>query len=334
MPEGEARPAPTVKHGERRLSEEPAFGLDPGLVANMTAAYGPVVGAWFDALPSLVGALASRWSLEHVRPLRAGYAGFSVLLEGQSLEHGPVVVKLVPPQEDGQDREAVTLAAWHGAGAVRLLDRDVERQALLLRRLTPGTPLDVTSLDDDDATRALAEVAARLAVPPTPEVAALLPDLSIWGEELETYVHTYGPLGPIAHDLVDAARGLLDRLLATAPEPVLLHGDLHHDNVLRDGDAWVAIDPKGYVGDAASEPSQMFFNPVPYVRPLGAAALAELVDRRLAGWARWSDLDPARVRDWAVVKSVLSDVWSVEDLGQADGLASRVARELLAREGG
>jgi streptomycin 6-kinase len=257
-----------------------------------------------------------------------------VILEARSAVHGAVVVKVVPPQEDGQDREAVTLTAWQGVGAVRLLDRDVEHQALLLRRLTPGTALDPAKLGDDAATRVLVDVASRLAVPPTAEVAAALPDIGIWGEDLDAYLVTYGASGPIDLELIWTAQRVLDRLLSTAPEPVLLHGDLHHDNVLRDGDAWVAIDPKGYVGDAASEPSQMFSNPQPYVRPLGTSALAELAERRLEVWAQRSDLDPWRVRGWAVVKSVLSDVWSVEDHERVDGLPSRVAWGLLASEGG
>jgi streptomycin 6-kinase len=320
---------PTSGQGGSELIE-----LNPSLVANLNNAHGPAVGAWLDALPALVAGLASVWGLREIRPLASRYSGYSVILEARSAEHGPVVVKLVPPQEDGQDREALTLTAWDGRGAVRLVERDIERQALLLSRLLPGTPLDPTQLGDDTATRALAEVGARLAVQPTAEVAARLPGVGIWGEDFDAYLATYGSGGPIDHDLVGTARRLLTELLATAPEPVLLHGDLHHDNVLRDGDAWVAIDPKGYIGDPACEPSQTFANPRPYVRPMGASALTEHVERRLACWSACSALDMGRVRDWAVVKCVLSDVWSVEDHDRVDGLPSRVAWELLARDRG
>jgi streptomycin 6-kinase len=315
------------RHGERQLND-----LDPALVAQLREAYGPEVDNWLDALPTLVAEVSQAWGLTDVHSLTTEYVGFSVVLQGHSTQHGNVVVKLVPPGEDGQQREAATLTAWNGRGAVRLLGHDVDRRALLLKRLSPGTPLDVT--DDDRATRVIAEVAAGLAVPPTTATLQQLPGLSIWTNDLDAYVATYGVRGPIDDRLIQIARERLDRLLSTAYEPVLLHGDLHHDNVLRDGDDWVAIDPKGYVGDAASEPGQMFFNPIPYVRPLSPDALAGLVERRLDAWARFSSLDPTRVRDWAFVKCVVSDVWSLEDDGVLDGLPSRVGWEILAAERG
>jgi streptomycin 6-kinase len=330
-PEAEAGLGPTDEHGGSRLS---AGLLDPGLIARLQDVHGPEVGAWIDSLPSLVADLAGRWDLTGVTRLVSGYAGYSVVLEGRSSQYGLVVVKLAPPEDEAQDREAVALTAWQGRGAVRVLGHDLADGALILQRLAPGRPLDPASQGDDSTTRALIAVAARLAVVPTPEVAALLPGLDTWASDLHTYAATYGAFGPVSQGLVDAARSRLDRLLATTEESVVLHGDLHHDNVQRDGDSWVAIDPHGYVGDPASEPAQMLFNPMPYVRPLSASALAALAERRLSAWAAESGLDPGRVRDWAVVKCVVSDVWSAEDHGGIDGLPTRVAAALLAGERG
>src|SRR5207342_152298 len=152
----------------------------------------------------------------------------------------------------------------------------------LLERLAPGEVLGASDETDDQATRVIAEVAARLAVAPPTAAARELPGLDEWADDLGAYVHTYGRSGPIDADLVHTARRVIDRLLETAPPGVLLHGDLHHDNVLLSAQTWVAIDPKGYVGDPASEPGQMFLNPMPYVRPQPDAALQGMVERRLA----------------------------------------------------
>ena len=304
----------------------------PALAVRLRDVYGPDVDAWLDEVPATVAELSNDWGLTDVGPIASDYIGVSVVLQGRSALHGDVVLKLVPPDGEARVYEASALAAWNGRGAVRLLERDAHRRALLLERLAPGEVLDATDETDDDATRALAEVAARLAVAPPGEVTGELPGLDDWAEDLGAYVQTYGSSGPVDADLVQTARRLIDRLLETAPPGVLLHGDLHHDNVLRSGRTWVAIDPKGYVGDPASEPGQMFFNPTPYVRPRPDAALQSLVERRLAAWARFSSLDPTRVHQWAFVKAVVSDVWSVEEGGEPDGLPTRVARALLTAD--
>jgi streptomycin 6-kinase len=301
--------------------------VDPALVRQLRAVYGVEIDPWLEALPTTIEVLSSEWGLTDVRPIDSQYIGVSVVLQGKSVS-GDVVLKLVPPAGDSQPREVAALQGWNGRGAVRLLEQDVHRGALLLERLAPGDVLAVTDETDDEATRVIADVASRLAVTAIPEVARQLPGLEVWTDDLMSYAQTYGQSGPIDADLIDTARSLIDHLLETAPQPVLLHGDLHHDNVLSTPDGWVAIDPKGYVGDPAAEVGQMFFNPIPYVRPLSDDALQGLVERRLDAWARFSDLDPDRVRRWAFVKAVVSDVWSVEDEGEADGLPARVAHAL------
>jgi streptomycin 6-kinase len=59
------------------------------------------------------------------------------------------------------------------------------------------------------------------------------------------------------------ARLLRDDLLKTLDKEVLLHGDLHHDNILQNGDDWMVIDPKGMIGDPAFEIAAFIRNPIP-----------------------------------------------------------------------
>lgn len=48
-------------------------------------------------------------------------------------------------------------------------------------------------------------------------------------------------------------RKLKDELLAVNAPLVLLHGDLHHDNVIQNKDEWLAIDPHGVIGHPVNE---------------------------------------------------------------------------------
>ena len=54
------------------------------------------------------------------------------------------------------------------------------------------------------------------------------------------------------------ARDIRNQLLATALDPVLLHGDLHHENIIKHGDNWVVIDSKAVTGNPAYEPSYIY----------------------------------------------------------------------------
>jgi streptomycin 6-kinase len=91
---------------------------------------------------------------------------------------------------------------------------------------------------------------------------------------------------------------------------VLLHGDLHHDHVLASARGWLAIDPKGVIGERSYEVANLLGNPCPH---------GELVhdrDRmlRLASvYAENLGLDAARILAFALAHAGLSATWSIED---------------------
>jgi streptomycin 6-kinase len=132
----------------------------------------------------------------------------------------------------------------------------------------------------------------------------------------------------VAADLTARAAHALEHLLATAAAPVLCHGDLHHANVLRDGDGWVAIDPHGVWGEPALDAGTALHNP-----PAPWADLPDLprrLDRRVALLADGLGVPPERTRAWGLVSAVVGLVWTAEDHGRADrhqaALAAALAR--------
>ena len=111
---------------------------------------------------------------------------------------------------------------------------------------------------------------------------------------------------------------------------MLLHGDLHHENILRSGDEWRAIDPKGLVGDPGYEVGAIFYNPMPKI--FNVPNLAQLLARRIDQLADELAMDRARVRGWALAQCVLSAWWSVEDDQSLDPPSGVLAcAEILAK---
>jgi len=159
-----------------------------------------------------------------------------------------------------------------------------------------------------------------------------MPDALTQAAAFDGYATAHGHSGPLPIDLVVRAGGLMRELCASATERVVLHGDLHHDNILRaTREPWLAIDPHGIVGDPGYEVGALLFNPDPDNRD---DALTALVPSRIEQLADELVMPVDRVVAWGFVKAVMSDVWSAEDWPAAASPISRaldVARLLLPR---
>ncbi|MEQ9115235.1 MAG: aminoglycoside phosphotransferase family protein [Rickettsiales bacterium] len=70
------------------------------------------------------------------------------------------------------------------------------------------------------------------------------------------------PDKPISSDMINKAKNLFIHLVQTQKNLKLLHGDLHHYNILKNKDGWVAIDPKGIVGELEYEVGAFLRNPI------------------------------------------------------------------------
>ncbi len=217
----------------------------------------------------------------------------------------PMVLK-VPRPDDDEANGAVVLRHYDGHGAVRVLD--VMDGGMLLERLAPGEPLRalVRAGRDDAATAVICDVAAALhrSGPPTDGH----PRIEDWGRGFGRYRRLRDRT--VAGPLVDRAEAVFRDLAASQGGRRLLHGDLQHYNILRDEErGWVAIDPKGVLGEAAYEMGAALRNAM---GGRGRCADPGTVDRRGGIRAERLALERARILGWAYAQAVLSAIWSVE----------------------
>jgi streptomycin 6-kinase len=190
-----------------------------------------------------------------------------------------------------------------------------EGDALLMERATGDASLAAMAHGgrDDEASRILCEVAARLHAPRPRPPRTLVP-LARWFAALAPAAARHG--GVLAR--ADAAA----RALLGAPrDVVVLHGDLHHGNVVDAGNerGWLAIDPKGLVGERGYEFANVFCNPD------RATATAEgRLARQAHVIAQAAGLERVRLLEWVLAYAGLSAAWSLED-GDDPALALHVA---------
>jgi streptomycin 6-kinase len=223
---------------------------------------------------------------------------------------GETDVVLKVPNPDSDETNAFTaLLHFGGSGAVRVLEHD--SGAMLLDRAMPGQHLTdlVVAGRDDEATAVLCDVVAALHRPDlADDVADRFPGIEDWGSELVSYRNDTGII-PVS--LVERAIAVFAELAGSQGPRRLLHGDLHHDNILYDDRrGWFAIDPKGVVGESAYEIGAALRNPT---SDPARFAVRAIIERRIAIVRERLGFDPQRVLRWAFAQGVLSAVWRVAD---------------------
>lgn len=264
---------------------------------------------WLQALPGRLQRLCDLWSLRlgpHFPGIRINYVARAWRADGRSC------VLKVSRFVDETTNEIAALRQWDGDGAVRLLAGDPAQGALLLEALDPGTMLVEVARSDDDAATTIAAGLLRQLWRPRARVTSGanggLRTLASWcaAYDCNRAALLRGDRGfPAA--LFQRADALRAELLASTTNPVILHGDLHHYNILRAQRApWLAIDPKGLYGDRCFDVCQFLRNP-------DGDAPPPVNRRRLDIFCAELGLDRPRTRDWCFVHAVLDACWDYED---------------------
>ena len=249
---------------------------------------------------TLISELSQKCNLKDLVP--APDLSYNYILLGKQNEL-PIVLKLSSDRST-IEKEARALLAFQGHGTVKLLEEDSAHGALLLQRLTPGTSLKSFFPDrDDQAIHIACQVMETLHQAPLPENHTF-PHVKEWLEILDQS-------WDIPESLLTQGRTWRDELLSTQGPPILLHGDLHHDNILNHGTKWIAIDPKGVIGERAYEVCAFLRNPLPTI--LNHPHLNDLTAARIDLFSTQLNIDPKRLWMWHFVQCILAACWMLED---------------------
>lgn len=311
--------------------------VPPALATTAARHWGAAGTRWVQGLPAVVAGLVRDWDL-HVGGLFA--LAHHWVAAVSTADGAPAVLKVGLPRADYPGPEAAALSAFAGRGAARLLRADLDRGALLLERVVPGTPAAaLVPGRDAEATAAFVDVARRLRVPVPP--GCPLPDLSDRLADLAAHLDRSPAGAPqvLPRDLVERAQRVSADLLASAPRRAVLHADLHHDNLLHEvrhevpheHDRWLAIDPHGVVGDPGYEVGAWLYNPLGPVPGVDEDVLLRLLPARLEQLADGLGEPLDRVAAWGFVQAVLSGVWDVQVRPAPHPRTLAVARALAPR---
>jgi streptomycin 6-kinase len=222
----------------------------------------------------------------------------------------PVVLK-VTKREGDEWHSGEILRAFNGHGVARVYEH--VPGAVLLERLRPGNSLAEIALSgrDTEATNILAGVIQQMCTSGRETSGVWTTSANVWDWAKAFERHIASGDDHVPRQLIDSAHRLYSDLCASQRAPWLLHGDLHHYNVLFDSErGWLAIDPKGVLGEVEYEVGAVLRNPVE--RPELFTAHAT-IERRTKQFTEKLNLDYERVLAWGFAQAVLSAIWDIED---------------------
>ncbi|MET9338388.1 aminoglycoside phosphotransferase family protein [Nonomuraea sp. NPDC003804] len=276
------------------------IGIPEAFARSTVEREGEAGAAWLAELPSIVDRLLERWGCAPDGQVLHG--GVGVIVPVRRRDERTAVLKVSFPHP-GNVHEPDAFAAWGGRGAVLLHERDDERFAMLLERVRTSTLAEVD--DGDEVVTVAGRLSRRLAVPAPPGLPRLREQADAWEEQLgkdaEELTHT------LSRRVVDTAVATVRELGRVQPD-VLIHGDLHAGNILRaDREPWLAVDPKGYVGDPAYDGGTLLKSRA--LTFLDADDVRKAVVRTLDVFAEAAELDRERVRRWAQFHAVQAAFW-------------------------
>ena len=199
----------------------------------ITSKYGQQGQAWLNGLPDLVAHIAKTWNLSDLQPMSG--LSYNYVLGG--MQGDKQIALKIGLDAPALQQEAAALKHFAGHGCVSLLNQDLNNGALLLERIVPGTPLKTLfPLREQESLAIVCQMIKNLHRVSQPGP-GLFPSVA---DVLTTLDKDWNL--PLRH--LEKARTLRDHLLATATKQVLLHGDLHHSNILLGADnTWLGHVP-------------------------------------------------------------------------------------------
>lgn len=255
-----------------------------------------------------------RWSLTKSTPVAETATSWIFRVEQNGRNFA--ALKILKPLAAAEERRGAMLMNWYGGeGAATIFD--MHGDTIFMEWLDGGTLGDpVRAGKDDEGTIAIATVIASLHRPraDAPEGLEPLRDRFqvLFDTDVRTWPHT-------ARDLYARANGIALKLFDRPSAQIPLHGDMHHDNVLSSDRGWLAIDPKGLIGDPAYDLANVFINPKGAAHlatdPRRIAARADILSARL-------NYSRKRILGWAAAHAALSACW---ELGEGRSITHQLA---------
>lgn len=262
---------------------------------------------WLATLPDRIALLESKWSITAEKSFQ--HLTYNYVCSALKADGTHVVLKIGLPLDDVEIfGEAKYLQTIDGCGAVKLLAFDRESQAMMLERIMPGMTLKSVCENDQARSVGIAIDLLKSVLRPIPGDRDDLIVLDDWFGGLKRYAGTDFP-----QEYAEKALTFYSTLSTDTANIFLIHGDLHHENILAsDREPFLLIDPKGIIGHLGYDIGVFLNNHHNWLE--WDTKLEGKLDRAVAEFAAAFKLEECVIRKWAFCQMVLSWWWIFDEM--------------------
>lgn len=261
---------------------------------------------------------ADEWMLDSF--IFVPYFSPNCIFKCQSNTYGDAILKIGNPLE--LKNEINALLAYQGRLYCHLYEYDIDEGVFLEERIEPGTPL-----------RNIKSLETRLEI-----FCSLYKKLYFITDDLTKYPSYINWINNAYHKIcktkylnlakhMEKALMYVNDLSKTYSQQFLLHGDLHHDNIILDrNNKYRIIDPKGVVGNPIFDLGQFMINENNHKYDEN---LYNLFQFMIDYFACNLNIPNQVIRKCLYIQAVMTECWNVEDKKEPDlGLIDFVYRLL------
>ena len=296
----------------------PLAELSPKFKEKVIRIFGQSGEDWIARIPLSLEQCMEKWKLHNLEPIAND--SINLLYYTYAAEFGQVVLKLTPPTP-AYRTEIDALWRLNPDYVCRCYDTQAESHAMLLEEIIPGHNLAVP-LKDEERIQIVGQLVQYLPKPMEPS--PFFPHLD--NQVVDTFKRLrnpeaktdrkINPVEPPPSELLALAERAeilyFEDLYQDGNSTFLLHGDLHHFNILKSnfGPPWRAIDPKGVVGIKAMESARFIRNELMgTLRAKRKEKLGWMCER----FSQYLEASPVVIATCAFVDTVLGAAWQWED---------------------
>lgn len=290
--------------------------LNPSFIKNIHATYGQEGEVWLNNLSSQLIRLSAQWGFQMIHPMRGMSYNFVAIVK---LPSGLAILKIAPPAA-----QIIAEAEWlkaHKKNVPTIFQIDKQNNAYLMEKIEPGISLKnlLKEGSDEEATRIIAQVISDLQSTET-----LLQGNY---QHISEHVSSFAFLrGHIDENIIERVESIFKELCEDRSNDIVLHGDLHHDNILKNNTTWSVIDPRGYIGEPCAEVGPMIFNPLDCFPE--HLSLQNIIKTRINILAEMLPFDLERIKAWGFCLALRSAAWDIESFSRPNERTIVIAKIL------
>lgn len=275
--------------------------LPAKFIQTVLSVHGRTGEQWLAGLDDLITYCRQKWQFEllQIKKLTFNFVAVVIFENGSK-----AILKLGLPGKEFQSEIAV-LAAYKGNGFCQLLDTEPEKGIMLLECIQPGQHLSIIR-DETAAANIVAKLIVGMTEPDSESYCRFQNARDLYNNLLGLH-QRFGNKN-IPEYLFDSAKSAWLSIHLAPHAQRLLHGDLHHQNILlsQNGE-WKAIDPKGIISETAYELTPVLINNLQGKDP------TVTIGKRIDLFSELLGIERLRIIQWGIFRSVLSAYWTSED---------------------